>query len=187
MGLGMIYRIDTFQIDEEEVRLTRAGEDVVLEPKAFRLLNYFLKNPGRLLRKQELLDAVWQDTAVGENALTRVIALVRKALDDNSREPRFIETVPTVGYRFLASVETVTDGAGQSPTGSKAEIGMESSAALGHAAAGPAVAAGPAEDGERPSGPATRSETEATRSLLNRRRFLSIGVSGILKFPGLVA
>ena len=102
----MIYRFDRFELDATEFRLRRSGEDVLLEPKALRLLLHLVERPGHLVRKQELLDAVWTDTAVGENALTRSVTLVRKALDDSSREPRFLETVPTVGYRFLAEVMT---------------------------------------------------------------------------------
>lgn len=101
----MIYRFDPFQADDEAFRLTSGSTPVPLEPKTLRLLLFLLQNPGRLLRKQEILDAVWADTAVTENALTRSIGLLRKALDDDSRQPRFIETVPAVGYRFIADVE----------------------------------------------------------------------------------
>ncbi len=100
----MIYRFETFEVDEARFGLFRSGAPILLEPKAFRLLLFLAKNPGRVVRKQELLNTIWLDTAVGENSLTRSIALLRKALDDSSREPRFIETVPTVGYRFLAEV-----------------------------------------------------------------------------------
>lgn len=102
----MIFRFDRFQVDDTGFRLLADGAPVSLEPKTFRLLVYLLQNCGRVVRKQELLDAVWQDTAVTENALTRSVGLLRKALEDDSREPRFVETVPTVGYRFIAQVET---------------------------------------------------------------------------------
>jgi DNA-binding winged helix-turn-helix (wHTH) protein len=61
-----------------------------------------------MVRKQELLDKVWPETMVTESALTRSIGLLRKALNDDSREPKFVETVPTAGYRFIAEVN-VTD------------------------------------------------------------------------------
>ena len=101
----MIFRFDRFQADDTAFRLTAEGTPVSLEPKTLRLLLYLIQNRGRLVRKQELLDAVWQDTAVTESALTRSIGLLRKALNDDSREPCFIETVPTAGYRFIAQVE----------------------------------------------------------------------------------
>ena len=102
----MVYQFGAFQVDDADFRLANGGTPLALEPKALRLLLYLVQNPGRLVRKQELLDAVWKDAAVGENALTRSIGLLRRTLDDRSREPRFIETVPTVGYRFIAPVET---------------------------------------------------------------------------------
>lgn len=105
----MIFRFDRFQADDTAFRLIADGAPVSLEPKALRLLLYLIQNRGRLVRKQELLDAVWGDAAVTENALTRSVGLLRKALDDDSREPRFIETVPTAGYRFIAQVDTATN------------------------------------------------------------------------------
>jgi TolB-like protein/DNA-binding winged helix-turn-helix (wHTH) protein/tetratricopeptide (TPR) repeat protein len=102
----MIYRFASFEVDDSEFRLSQDGVPVVLEPKALRLLLFLVANPGRLIRKQELLDSVWFDAAVTENALTRSIALLRKTLNDDSREPKFIETVPTVGFRFIAPVAT---------------------------------------------------------------------------------
>src|ERR1700730_2205928 len=80
------------------------------EPKAFRVLVFLLRNPHRLITKDELLDAVWNDCAVSENSLTRSIALLRRLLGDDTREPRYIATVPTVGYRFLCDVEITDDG-----------------------------------------------------------------------------
>src|SRR5579863_6338560 len=72
-----------------------------IEPKAFRVLLILLRNPQKLLPKDELLTAVWGDTAVSENSLARSIALLRRLLGDEARTPRFIETVATVGYRWL--------------------------------------------------------------------------------------
>jgi TolB-like protein/DNA-binding winged helix-turn-helix (wHTH) protein len=105
----VIFRFDRFQADDTAFRLIADGAPVSLEPKALRLLLYLIQNRGRLVRKQELLDAVWGDAAVTENALTRSVGLLRKTLDDDSREPRFIETVPTAGYRFIAQVDTVAN------------------------------------------------------------------------------
>ena len=101
----MIFSFDRFQADDSAFRLVADGVPVPLEPKALRLLLYLIQNRGRLVRKQELLDTVWADAAVTESALTRSVGLLRKTLDDDSREPRFIETVPTAGYRFVAQVE----------------------------------------------------------------------------------
>jgi len=104
----MVYRFDQFEVDDREFRLSEGGTPVPLEPKALRLLIYLIENRNRLVRKQELLDKVWPDAMVTENALTRAIGLLRKALNEDSRAPRYLETVPTAGYRFIAVV-TVAD------------------------------------------------------------------------------
>ena len=105
----MVYRFDRFELDDRELRLSEDGTPVQVEPKGLRLLVYLIENRNRLVRKQELLDAVWHDAMVTENALTRVIALLRKALNEDSRIPRYIETVPTAGYRFIANVAVVEE------------------------------------------------------------------------------
>src|SRR5580704_1017443 len=105
----MVYRFDQFEVDDREFRLSQDGAPVQVEPKVLRLLVYLIENRNRLVRKQELLDAVWPDAMVTENALTRAIGLLRKALGEDSRVPRYIETVPTAGYRFIAQV-TVAGG-----------------------------------------------------------------------------
>ncbi|MFI5180832.1 MAG: winged helix-turn-helix domain-containing protein [Thermoanaerobaculia bacterium] len=92
--------------------MTKAGKPVPLEPKAFEVLRFLLENPGRLVEKKELLDRVWPDTVVTESAMTRVIADLRKALGDAAREARYIETVPTKGYRFIAEMRR-----GEAPSG----------------------------------------------------------------------
>ena len=101
---GLIFRFGEFEVREREFCLFRGGEMIPVEPKAFRVLLYLLRNPHRLVTKDELLDAVWQETSVSENSLTRAVALLRRLLGDDTREPRYIATVPTVGYRFVADV-----------------------------------------------------------------------------------
>lgn len=127
----MIFRFDRFQADDMAFRLMADGEPVALEPKALRLLLYLIENRGRLIRKQELLDAVWADAAVTESALTRSVGLLRKTLEDHSREPRFIETVPTAGYRFIAQVETAPEPATAQPA-ARALAGPPAQSASGH-------------------------------------------------------
>jgi DNA-binding winged helix-turn-helix (wHTH) protein/tetratricopeptide (TPR) repeat protein len=103
----VIYHFDEFEVDDREFRLSANGATMQVEPKVLRLLLYLIQNRNRLVRKQELLDRVWPDAMVTENALTRVVGLLRKALNDDSHVPRFIETVPTAGYRFIAKVTAV--------------------------------------------------------------------------------
>jgi predicted ATPase/DNA-binding winged helix-turn-helix (wHTH) protein len=78
-------------------------EVVTLSPKAFDVLHYLVKNPHRLVTKEELLEAVWPETAVTDAVIRVAIGTLRKALRDTA-PPCFIATVPRRGYRFLASV-----------------------------------------------------------------------------------
>jgi DNA-binding winged helix-turn-helix (wHTH) protein len=113
---SFVFRFSEFEVRERELRLSRAGDLLPVEPKAFRVLVYLLRNPDRLIPKDELLNAVWGDTAVTDNSLTRAIALLRRVLEDDPRSPRYIETVPTVGYRFLHAVNVSEDPGGYVPS-----------------------------------------------------------------------
>ena len=102
---SFVFRFDNFEVREREFCLVKSGELIPVEPKAFRVLLMLLRNPQKLITKDELLQAVWGDTAVTENSLARSIALLRRLLGDETRNPHFIETVATVGYRFVCRVE----------------------------------------------------------------------------------
>src|SRR5215210_3454547 len=95
---------DDVRVEPAAFRVWKAGAAVPLEPKAFEVLLFLIRNRGRVVQKRELLDSVWRDTFGGDNALTREIAQLRKALGDDARHARYIETVPTRGYRFTAEV-----------------------------------------------------------------------------------
>lgn len=88
----------------------RSGEILQVEPTAFRVLLHLLRNPGRLVTKDEIIRAVWSDSVVSDNSLTRSIATLRRLLGDDRREPLYIATVPTIGYRFLCEVAALEDG-----------------------------------------------------------------------------
>jgi Tol biopolymer transport system component len=84
------------------------GEIRGLEPKSFRLLVLLVENPNRVLAKDEIMKAVWPDAFVSDNSLTRAIAQLRKALDDDPKLPKYIETVPSIGYRFVGALQAAT-------------------------------------------------------------------------------
>jgi Tol biopolymer transport system component/DNA-binding winged helix-turn-helix (wHTH) protein len=88
----------------------REGEVVPLSLKAFEILLELIQHHGQMLEKQELLKRVWPDTVVEENSLARSISSLRKALDEQPNEHRYILTVPGRGYRFVASVREVQNG-----------------------------------------------------------------------------
>jgi DNA-binding winged helix-turn-helix (wHTH) protein len=73
-------------------------------------LLYLLKGRERLVTKEELFENIWKDAAVTDNALLQCIFDIRKALGDDSRNPRFIKTFPKVGYRFISPVEEIYPG-----------------------------------------------------------------------------
>ena len=110
------YRWDDFLLDLDAYRLERRGAPIPLEPKALNLLALIVRRPGHLFTKQEIFEAVWPDTAVTDHALTRVVAQLRRALGDEAREARYIETVPTRGYRWLPQVEPVEAASSAPPT-----------------------------------------------------------------------
>jgi DNA-binding winged helix-turn-helix (wHTH) protein/Tol biopolymer transport system component len=106
----LIFSFTDIEVRERELSIVRNGESFAVEPKAFRVLLVLLNNPHKAITKDELLDAVWNETSVSENSLTRSIALLRRLLGDDPFDPRYIATVPTVGYRFLCDVRVVEDG-----------------------------------------------------------------------------
>jgi DNA-binding winged helix-turn-helix (wHTH) protein len=96
-------RFDRFELDEAEARLTCGGEPVALAPKPFAVLCALARTPGRLVPKNALLDLVWGHRFVTESVLKSAISELRAALDDDPKQPRYIETVSRRGYRFIAA------------------------------------------------------------------------------------
>ena len=107
-----VFKFGDVEVREREFCLVKAGEVLPVEPKTFRVLLYLLRNPQKLIAKEELLNAVWGDAVVTDSSLTRTIAQLRRLLGDEIRDPRYIETVATVGYRFLYKVEISEDASG---------------------------------------------------------------------------
>jgi len=94
------------QLDRQRRRAWIGESELTLTPKAFTLLEYLFTHPDEVLTRERLLDAVWGwDYPAGTRAVDTRIAELRRALDDEPREPHFIETVPGVGYRFVGVVE----------------------------------------------------------------------------------
>jgi pimeloyl-ACP methyl ester carboxylesterase/DNA-binding winged helix-turn-helix (wHTH) protein len=97
-----VYEFGPFQLELSEHRLTSEGRQIPLAGKAFDTLRVLLERHGRLVRKQDLMNAVWPESSVEENNLDRNISALRKALGEQATGESFIETVPRVGYRFIA-------------------------------------------------------------------------------------
>ena len=103
-----LYSFGEFSLNVEDHTLSRNGETVPVTPKMFDLLLVLVQNPGRVLRKDFLMQSVWPDSFVEEGNITFNIRQLRKALDDNAQSPIYIETIPRRGYRFLPPVEAFT-------------------------------------------------------------------------------
>ena len=124
MAPDRILTFGEFRLDPMSGHLFRGAEVVALPPKAFTLLQCLAGQAGRLVSKQELLSAVWPGVFVGDAVLKSTIRELRKALDDDSHEPRFIETAHRRGYRFMAPVTAIAAaGAPAAPRVSYAHSG----------------------------------------------------------------
>ena len=91
-------------------RLLRGGEAIELNGRYLDALALMVREPGRLVSKDRFLNDVWRGVPVTDEALTQCIKTLRSKLGDSATSPRFIETVPKHGYRFIAPVEIVEEG-----------------------------------------------------------------------------
>ena len=101
-----IFEFQEFRLNAKSQRLYSRDSDelVPLTPKAVELLIALVQNKGRIVSKKELLDTVWGDSFVEEANLSQTIFVLRKALGEDRKEPRFIRTAPNRGYQFIAEV-----------------------------------------------------------------------------------
>jgi DNA-binding winged helix-turn-helix (wHTH) protein/Tfp pilus assembly protein PilF len=105
------YRFGSFVLETQERRLIRYGEPVPLTPKVFDTLVYLVEHQGHLVGKDELMQAVWNDSYVEDGNLPRTIHILRKALGNDDGDSKYVETVPTKGYRFVAEVTRLDEKA----------------------------------------------------------------------------
>jgi DNA-binding winged helix-turn-helix (wHTH) protein/predicted ATPase len=103
--LGSLF-FPPFRLDPADARLWRGKRSVSLKPKSFAVLHHLLINAGRLVTKDELLDAAWSGVHVGDAVIKTTIKEIRLALSDAAKTPRFIATVHRRGYRFIARVQS---------------------------------------------------------------------------------
>ncbi|MBX7223700.1 MAG: AAA family ATPase [Blastocatellia bacterium] len=100
----MPYRFFEFSLDAEQSRLSRHGEDLEVQPKVFQALLYLVERRGQLVTKEELVEALWPDTAVSDESLSQIIHKLRRAIGDDGEERRLVQTVPKRGFRFLPEI-----------------------------------------------------------------------------------
>jgi len=116
------YQFDAFELDPVRRVLLREGKAIALKPKVFETLLVLIRNSGRVMEKDELMQQVWPDTVVEEVNLAHNISMLRKALGQRADENRFIITVPGRGYGFVAEVKEIQRNLSASTTVSEYEL-----------------------------------------------------------------
>jgi predicted ATPase/DNA-binding winged helix-turn-helix (wHTH) protein len=114
-GHSVSYRCGEFHVDPANRRFARGSTEIDLEPKVFAVVLQLLAQPGALLGRNELLDAVWGHRYVTPSTLNRLIALARRAFGDDPDNPRYIQTVYGSGYRYIGPFEKEETGAAAAP------------------------------------------------------------------------
>lgn len=109
-----VYYTGDVEIDPSRRLVKRNGQEFHLQLQTFQVLVYLIEHRNRFVTKDELIENVWQVTAVTDNALVQCIVDIRKALGDTPRQPRFVKTLPKLGYHFIAEVEERTPKAVES-------------------------------------------------------------------------
>ena len=98
------FRVGEFLIEPQLNTITRNDQSTRLEPKVMQVLQRLSNTAGEVVSKEQLMRAVWTDTIVTDDVLTRAVSELRKAFGDDTKEPRYIQTIPKSGYRLIAHV-----------------------------------------------------------------------------------
>ncbi|MEW6130207.1 MAG: tetratricopeptide repeat protein [Acidobacteriota bacterium] len=102
-----LYRFAGVEIDPSQNCLKIGNQDLYLRYKLMQLLVYLIEERHRVVSKRDLIENIWEGAVITDDALVQSIKELRRALNDDPRQPRFIKTIPKVGYRFIAEVETL--------------------------------------------------------------------------------
>ncbi|MGD0501387.1 MAG: winged helix-turn-helix domain-containing protein [Steroidobacteraceae bacterium] len=100
-----VLKCAEFELDAVNRRFSRAGIEFPMEPKAFSVIMVLMSRANSLITRDQLLDAVWGHRYVTASTVSRAIALARRAFNDNTDQPQFIQTVHGAGYRFVGRIE----------------------------------------------------------------------------------
>src|SRR5262249_48810586 len=129
-----ILSFGPYRLDIQKEQFWRETQPVRLTPKAFKVLCYVVERPGQLVTKEELFRVLWTNTVVSDAALTTCVQEIRKALQDNSKSPQYLETVHRRGFRFIGNVlssrESVVSREEPSTNGQEIDIAMSVQAAI---------------------------------------------------------
>jgi len=111
-----IFMLDDFRIDIINRQISFDGNLLSLTAKYFDVLIYFIKNNNRLISKNELYLNIWGDPYVTDTALSQCIKDIRKALNDDPKNPQYLKTVPKHGFIFLKEPEIISNKKISQPT-----------------------------------------------------------------------
>jgi DNA-binding response OmpR family regulator len=96
------FKFGQFQLDIPARRLTKGKSEIKLSPKEYKLLEFFLKNQGRALTRDEILNAVWgYNNFVTQRSIDRFVTTLRNKIEPDPHKPKFIQTMRSIGYKFM--------------------------------------------------------------------------------------
>ena len=110
------FRVGEWRVHPSLNRLVRGEETVSLPSRFMDLLVFLAQRPTKVISKEEIIEAVWQKEFISEGTLTHAIAALRQTLGDEPKQPRYIETIPTRGYRLIAEVEPLVEPSSDEPS-----------------------------------------------------------------------
>src|ERR1700674_2956868 len=143
-----VVRFGTYEVSLQSGEVRKAGLRIKLQQQPMKLLEILLERPGEVVTREELRSRVWPNESFGDfdQALNIAIGKLRSALEDSAENPRFIETLPKRGYRFIADVSVLDAGARpKRPESSAGDLpgSQEKKTEPGHKLQGAGLAVGP--------------------------------------------
>jgi DNA-binding winged helix-turn-helix (wHTH) protein/TolB-like protein len=161
------YEFGPFHLDPTQRLLRREGEPIRLQPKIFDLLLFLVQRSGQLVEKEEIIRRLWPDSFVEEGNLTNNVSILRRELSDTGKDPKYIQTVPKHGYRFIAAVRVLQiEAEAASEEGISAEHSTHAGADIGHV-----------DDKPQEHSHAQRHSTTTLKALLFASLILLLGVA----------
>ena len=114
-GAANRYRFGPFELDLQARRLSRKGEEISLSRRVYSLLVFLVLRRGQAVSRDDLIEELWGGMIVSDHSLTEAVSRLRGLLEDDSKAPTYIQTIPVYGFRFIATVE-VLDASGRPPS-----------------------------------------------------------------------
>jgi len=169
---SLFYEFGPFRVNVAERVLEKNDELVSLTPKVFETLLVLVEHSGHVLAKDDLISRLWPDTFVEESSLTQNISLLRRALDEAPGAPKYIETIPKRGYRFVADVRRLSIDTHETTTQESISTQLMIAAQI---------------EEEVSDAPAPAAIAQRSASVLTRYRLIAATVVGLILIVGIAA